>query len=88
MNKRLGYSPEVRERAVRLVLTSEHEHTYRWAAIQSVATIAVPLTFTAKPSVDRRAVTLSVNPLEAVPSNLVFRTGLSAIIVKFAACFS
>ena len=38
MNKRPGYSPEVRERAVRLVLTSEHRHTSRWAAIQSIAT--------------------------------------------------
>lgn len=38
MNKRTQYSPEVHERAVRLVLTSEHEHRSRWAATQSIAT--------------------------------------------------
>ena len=38
MNKHPGYSPEVRERAVRWVLTSEHEHPSRWAATQLVAT--------------------------------------------------
>ncbi len=37
MNRRPGYSKEVRERAERLVLTSEHDHSSRWAATQSVA---------------------------------------------------
>ena len=37
MNKRPVCSPEVRERAVHLVLTSEHEHTSCWAATVSVA---------------------------------------------------
>ena len=37
MSKRPGYSPEVRERAVRMVMTAEHEYPSRWATIQSVA---------------------------------------------------
>lgn len=37
MSKRPGYSPEIRERAVHMVLTGEHEHNSRWAAVQSVA---------------------------------------------------
>ena len=37
MNRQARYSPEVRERAVRLVLTSEPEHPSQWSAIVSVA---------------------------------------------------
>jgi transposase-like protein len=37
MNRRPGYSKEVRERAVRMVLTGEHDHSSRWATILSVA---------------------------------------------------
>ncbi len=36
MNRRPGYSKEVRDQAVRLMLTSEHERSSCWAATQSV----------------------------------------------------
>jgi transposase-like protein len=37
MTKRARYSPEVRDRAVRLVFEQESEHESQWAAIESVA---------------------------------------------------
>ena len=37
MNTRTLYSPEVRERAVRLFHDTLHEHPSRWAAIQSIS---------------------------------------------------
>lgn len=37
MNKRTRYSPEIRERAVRMVFEHEKDHVSQWATIQSVA---------------------------------------------------
>jgi transposase len=37
MNKSKTYSPEVRQRAVRMVFEHEHEHTSQWATILSIA---------------------------------------------------
>jgi transposase len=37
MNKLTRYSPEVRERAVRMVFEHRGEHDSQWAAIQSIA---------------------------------------------------
>ena len=37
MKKSTTYSPEVRERAVRMVFEHAHEHPSQWAAIQSIA---------------------------------------------------
>ena len=37
MNKPNKYSPEVRDRAVRMVFEHEHDHDSQWAAIRSIA---------------------------------------------------
>ena len=37
MARRSRYSPEVKERAVRMVLDQQHQHESQWAAIGSVA---------------------------------------------------
>ena len=37
MTRATRYSPEARERAVRMVLEHEHEHSSQWSAIVSIA---------------------------------------------------
>lgn len=37
MSKPVKYSPEVRERAVRMVLEHQGQHSSQWAAIESIA---------------------------------------------------
>jgi transposase-like protein len=37
MSKQKRYSPEVRERAVRMLLEHEQEYEFRWAAMESIA---------------------------------------------------
>jgi transposase len=37
MKKSVKFSPEVRERAVRMVLESQGEHPSQWSAIESIA---------------------------------------------------
>ena len=37
MNKRTRYSPEVRERAVRMVIEHERDYPSQWATIRSIA---------------------------------------------------
>ena len=37
MNKQIRYSPEVRERAVRMVLEHQREYESQWVAINSIA---------------------------------------------------
>lgn len=37
MSKRTKYSPEVRERAIRMVIENQRDHPSEWSAIRSIA---------------------------------------------------
>ena len=57
-----SYSPETRERAVRMVLTSEHEYESRWKAIQSVASKIGCTAETLRKWINRSEVDLGIQP--------------------------